>query len=104
QRLARRVGGGEPFDARRRVALGRRERNRAGQEQRRRQLGQQARLARLQRVVPDVFQGLSERLVDLALADQTGEQEQRLLHVAIERDRVAENDFGLLEQTFGGQG
>ena len=42
--------------------------------------------------------------MDLALADQTGEQEQRLLHGSIERHRVAENDFGLLEQTFGGQG
>ena len=103
QRLMRRIGGGDPFDARRRIAVACRERNRTRQEQRRRQLGQQASLAWLQGVGPDVFQSLGERLMDLALADEAGEQEQRLPDGAVERYRVAENDLGLLEQPLGEQ-
>ena len=103
QRLARRIGGRDPFDARRQVVFTRRERNRTGQIQRRRQVGQQASFARREGAGPDVFQSLGERLLDLTLADQAVEQEQRVPDGAVQRDRVAEHDLGLLEQPLGGE-
>ena len=103
ERLARRIGGRDPFDARGRVAVARGERNRTGEEHRRRQLGQKAPLARLQSVGSDMLQPLGQRLVELALADEAGDQEQRLLDRAVQRRRVAENDLGLLEQPLGEQ-
>src|SRR5208337_2926246 len=51
----------------------------------------------------DMLQPLGKRLVELALADEAGDQEQRLLDDAAQRRRVAENDLGLLEQPLGEQ-
>src|SRR5208337_4865477 len=51
----------------------------------------------------DMLQPLGQRLVELALADEAGDQEQRLLDGAVQRRRVAENDLALLEQPLGEQ-
>jgi hypothetical protein len=50
-----------------------------------------------------MLQTLSKRLVELALADEAGDQEQRLFDGAAQRRGVAENDLGLLEQPLGEQ-
>jgi len=74
---ARRMSGGDPLDARRRVAGGPRQRNGCARYSAA-QIGQRAPLLRLDGVSPDISQGLGQRLLMLALGNQAGEQKQRL--------------------------